>query len=278
MIYLAYDGSLNGDWVSRYALRFAAHSPEKKLHLIHVEDHSIPVDLLEKKILKIERESRSLEVDLAWQIRSLEKNVFHSLVKAIPPSDESYLVCGTRVRSKRQAYLSGTVSEKLLRYNKFHVFAVRVVQPGLLGNPHDLLIPLGGHPRGFQSAWPFFRLFLPHVGTVYLLRSMNVSSIRHPHLSLPQKQSLREAGFDYLEAVSEEIFQEKGAADFLLDNRVVICDDWAREVLVHASKLKVQMIMLGASERSFPHRVVHGNPLERVLRETPCDVGIYRGL
>ena len=37
----------------------------------------------------------------------------------------------------------------------------------------------------------------------------------------------------------------------------------------------MQMILLGASERSLPHRFVHGNPLERILRDTVCDVGIY---
>ena len=43
-----------------------------------------------------------------------------------------------------------------------------------------------------------------------------------------------------------------------------------------AGKLGVQMILLGASERSLPHRVVYGNRLERILRDTACDVGIYR--
>jgi nucleotide-binding universal stress UspA family protein len=48
-------------------------------------------------------------------------------------------------------------------------------------------------------------------------------------------------------------------------------------VLVEASRLKSQLLLLGASERSLAHRVVHGQVLERILRDAPCDVGIYRG-
>ena len=36
MIYLAYDGSLNGDWISRYGIRLATNSAEKKLTVIHI--------------------------------------------------------------------------------------------------------------------------------------------------------------------------------------------------------------------------------------------------
>jgi nucleotide-binding universal stress UspA family protein len=48
-------------------------------------------------------------------------------------------------------------------------------------------------------------------------------------------------------------------------------------VLVLANRLKVQMVLLGVTERSLAHRVFYGKGIERVLRKTTCDVGIYRG-
>jgi nucleotide-binding universal stress UspA family protein len=187
-------------------------------------------------------------------------------------------VCGTRIRSKRQAFLSGTISEKLLKYNKFNVLAVRVVQPGLLASPGKFLIPLAGHPRGFQSAWPFFRLFLPAVKEVYLLRVMTVSSFRLHQISVQRIQGLRKKGLKYLGAVMQDIKQGCGSARFRLDCRVVVSNDWPREILVHGSKLKAQMILLGASERTRLGHAIYANSLERILRGTPCDMGIYRGL
>jgi hypothetical protein len=49
-------------------------------------------------------------------------------------------------------------------------------------------------------------------------------------------------------------------------------------VLVQASRLKAQLMLLGLSERSLAYRVFHSASIERILHETPCDVGIYRGL
>jgi nucleotide-binding universal stress UspA family protein len=278
MIYLAYDGSLNGDWISRYAFRLASQTPEKKLHLIHIEDTDPSRGLVKKKILDIEQECRSSGINLGWEILPLEKSVFHSLLKAIPQGSKNCVVCGTRVRSKRHSYLSGTVSEQLLKQHKFNVMAVRVVQPGLLGNPHDFLIPLAGHPRGFKSGWPIFRLFLPQVATVFLLRCIKISALRSRHLSLQKKRALHKTGFKYLSTVQDEILKEKGTTEFFLDLRVVVNTDWVREILVHASTLKVHMILLGASERTLSQRVMQSDPFERLLRDSPCDVGIYRGI
>jgi nucleotide-binding universal stress UspA family protein len=157
MVYLAYDGSLNGDWVSRYAIRFAAHGTERTLNLLHVLDGKVPEAELERKIEHLRRECLGQGVELFPQLLPLAHGVFPSLAQAIPAGAESLVVCGTRVRSTRKPFLSGTVAELLLRHGAFPVLAVRVVQPGLLGSPRELLIPLAGHPRGLTAVWRFQR-------------------------------------------------------------------------------------------------------------------------
>lgn len=276
MIHIAYDGSLNADWVARYAIRFAAHSPERTLILLHVLDGNLPAADLERKIEHLRRECQNHGVELYPQFLPLTEDVFRSLTKAVPAGYESFVVCGTRVRSTRKPFLSGTIAEQLLRHAAFPVLAVRVVQPGLLGTPRELLIPLAGHPRGLSTVWPFFRLFLPDLDSVHLLRGMVVSSQRRRRLSVSQHSALREEGVRYLATVLDELRQRLGEVDFHLDSRIVVCDDWVREILVHAGTLKARLILLGASERSRWHRALHGDALERVLRGTPCDVGIYR--
>jgi nucleotide-binding universal stress UspA family protein len=278
VIYLAYDGSLNGDWVSRYALRFAAHTEERKLTLIHILDQSISEEQLKKKIEHLAAECRTQDVHLITEIHRLGKNVFASLLRAIQPAIKNAVVCGTRVRSKRHMFLTGTISEKLLSHGRLNILALRVVQPGVLGNPRDFLVPLSGHPRGFKTAWPFLRLFLPDVERVHLMRVMPVSFLRLPYLSLQQTQSLRGIGLGYLHGVVQEILERRGAFQFHLDSKVTIGDDWVREILVQASDLKVRMILLGATEQHLPRRFIRTSQLERLLGQTPCDVGIYRGL
>jgi nucleotide-binding universal stress UspA family protein len=278
MIYLAYDGSLNGDWVSRYATRFASHTEERRLTLIHILDQSISKEQLEKKIEYLAAECRTQDVHLITEIHPLDKNVPSSLLRTIPAAVQNVVVCGTRVRSRRHAFLTGTISEKLLRWGRLNVLALRVVQPGVLGNPRDFLVPLSGHPRGFKTAWPFLRLFLPDVESVHLMRVMPVSFLRLPHLSLQQTQSLRGIGLGYLHSVVQEILQQRGTVQFRLDSRVIIGDDWIGEILLQASDLKTRMILLGATEQPLPRRLIRTSQLERLLAQTPCDVGIYRGL
>ena len=278
MIYLAYDGSLNGDWISRYGIRLATHTAEKTLTLIHIRDGSVSPTKLAERISKIEAECAAQGVELRPEILPVKKNVYQSLLRAVPHNRESFVVCGTRIRSKRQAFLLGTISEKLLRYCAFNVLAVRVVQPGLLANPGSFLIPLAGHPRGFQSAWPFFRLFLPGVEKIYLLRVMKVSSFRFYESSPKRIKRLRKKGFKYLSAVIQDIKQGIGSATIQIEPRVVISHDWPMEILVQSGKLRTRMILLGASERTRLGRALYTNSLERLLRGTPCDVGIYRGI
>jgi len=278
MIYLAYDGSLNGDWISRYGIRFATHTAEKRLTLIHIQDGSVSPTILAEKISKIEAECGAHGVELRSEILPLQKNVYQSLLRATPDDRESFVVCGTRIRSKRQPFLLGTISEKLLTYRAFNVLAVRVVQPGLLASPGSFLIPLAGHPRGFQSAWPFFRLFLPGVEKVYLLRVMKASSFRFYESSPQRIQRLRKKGFKYLGAVIQDVKEGIGSATIRIEPRVVISHDWPMEILVQSGKLRTRMTLLGASERTRLGRALYINSLERVLRGTPCDVGIYRGI
>ncbi len=276
MIYLAYDGSINGDWVSRYAMRLAGNTPERALNLVHVLDGSMAAPHLEGKVELIETECAERGIAFTARFQRLDQDVPRSLAEVVPAGPGNLVVCGTRIRSRRLQYLTGTVSEKLLRQHRTHVLAMRVVQPGLLADPGRFLLPLSGHPRGFSSAWPIFRLFLPRAREVYLLRVMKLGSFRLQHLSEQRERSLRRQGAEYLKVVAAELARRCETPGFRLDTRVVISDDWANEVLVHASHFKTRLILLGASERSLPWRLAHGELLERILRGTPCDVGVYR--
>ena len=278
MIYLAYDGSLNGDWVARYAMRMALHAHQCSLTLVHIREPALSEDLLAEKLERIEGECAALGVNLHCELRPPAGDVHAALLRAIPPGAESIVVAGTRVRARNRSYLAGTIAERLLQCGRFPVLALRVVQPGLLGHPRRFLLPLSGHPRGVASVWPFFRLFLPEMENLVILRGMIVSPQRLRHLETARIRGLREAGVRYLGNVAEEIRCRRGAADFMMDSRIVISDDWPHEILVHASQLRSRMILLGASERALWHRLLHGRPFERVLRDTSCDVGVYRGL
>lgn len=277
MIILAHDGSTYCDWVARYSLRFAADEVDRKLFAIHVLDGKANPDVVEAKFNQYGHDCAEQEVDFSFRLLPLGNSVHRTLRQAIPHDPEALLVCGTRVKPNRRSFLSGSVAEKLLRMHQCPVLALRVVQPGLLGNPHDLLLALAGHAQGVERVWPVFRRLAPHLRSVHLFRAMPVHNLLHAHLAPGHEAAMRQVGYAHLDQFCTVLNERLPDASFRLDRRVMVTSDWSSEVLVHANRLKAQMILLGVSERSLAHRVFHGAKLERVLRETPCDVGVYRG-
>jgi nucleotide-binding universal stress UspA family protein len=61
-----------------------------------------------------------------------------------------------------------------------------------------------------------------------------------------------------------------------MDSRTLVCADWEHEIAVYANRLKTRLILVGTRARTLPHRLIFSNPLERLLRTTPCDIALYR--
>lgn len=277
MIILAHDGSLYGDWVARYAVRFTTGEADRKLLLLHVLDGRIEKAIAEARFAHLAENCAESGLTYHQELLPPQPSVHRALRQAIPHDPTALLVCGTRVKPRRQAFLAGSIAEQLLRTHQCPVLALRVVQPGLLGLSHRLLLPLAGHLDRFSRFWPILQRLAPQLDLLYFLRTVPISDLTEPHQSPGRRNRLLLESENYLDRVCAELHERISAPPFTIDRRVMISSDWAHQVLIEASRLKAQMLLLGASERSLAHRVFHGQKLEQVLRETPCDVGIYRG-
>jgi nucleotide-binding universal stress UspA family protein len=278
MLAFAYDGSLNGDWVAHYAVRFAAATPERRLRLLHVHDGRIPPDL-ESRIARIADECAQLAVTLDPELHPVAgARVAERLLALVPPGAGSMLVAGTRSRPRNLAFLAGTVSARLLAADHCSVVALRVVHPGVLGQPGRVLLPVAGHPRGARFALPLLRLLGPDLRELQLLLVRELSRIRFRLLRATTARRLLEDGHASLARIEEEVRAALAPHACALDAHVVLSDDAPKEILVFAGKLRSRLVCAGASERSLPQRVVYGNPIEQMLREAPCDVAVYRSV
>ena len=275
-IVLAYDGSINADWVARYAIHMAATFPCRQLLLIHILDGSFARERIEAKFRAIAAECEHHAIACQSRILELSGDVYTSLLQAIPPGKLYYCLCGTRIASRGRGYLAGTVAERLLFCRRFNIMAIRVVSPGLLGCPRTLLFPLAGHPRGFAAALPFLQMLAASVKRLYLLRVMTVNSLHFRYISAVAAKKKIAEGYGYLNRIVVDIRQQTAGATWHLDRHVVLSDDWAKEILIQAGKINAGMILLGATDRTLPSRYFYGNRFEQILRTTSCDVGIYR--
>jgi len=289
MLHLAFDPTTHGYWVARYAVRFATHLVPPELAAWHVSRSVVaPVATLDSSApcdSSIDVELwRRLQDACDWQGVALSPHpevspepIGDVLARKVPAGPNEFLVCGTRVRPDRREILRGSVAARLLADVRRNTLAIHVVQPGLLGTPRDLLIPLAGHPRGLQAVLPWLRLFGCDLARVHLVvvipptatwRSARVRAA--PGLSV-------ESAREYLAGVERETLAVAELARAIVDVRVVTANDAPRVILNDARRMRTGFILLGASERTWTQRVWRGDPTEEILQEAPCDVGIYRG-
>lgn len=279
MITFAYDGTLNGDWVAHYATRLAANEPDRRLRLLHVREEREASSAIERHLAAIGAECETLGVALEPEVHAAGgKSVAARLLELAQGGPDALLVCGTRARPRNLAFLEGTVSARLLQAGRSPVVAIRVVQPGILGQPGRVLLPLAGHPRGARHALPLLRRLGPDLVRIHVLLVREISRLRYRLLGAGAMERLLAGGLAFVARVEDELRAELRPHRVELDATVVVSDDAPREILLHAGKLKARLVCLGASERSLTERLVSGNPVERVLRRAPCDVAIYRSV
>jgi nucleotide-binding universal stress UspA family protein len=278
MIYLAYDATIHGDWVSHYAIRFAARQPERALCAIHVRSWHVAQDVLDERLHLLEDRCRMALVGLQTELYPAGANVLDTLRAAVPPGPASHLVCGTRLSPRGRGFITGTVAEQLLQERRQPVLAVRVVQPGLLGAPRALLVPVAGVSGGLDSALPWLELLMPEVQALRFLYVEEVGRRRFRHLGHDEVQALRRAGADYLHRVEREARQALALTEAHVDTHVVVSDDVPKEIVIQANRFKSQLVCLGASARGLRQRFLYGDPIEQVLANAPCDVAVYQGL
>jgi nucleotide-binding universal stress UspA family protein len=275
MLYFAYDGSIHGDWVGRYAMRMAKRLPEPMLHILHVEDRELSAAALRQRLLQMESACEELGLPVEVSVVPKRKSVSATLLGMVPPGGEHLLVCGTRVRPRGRGLLADTVSEQLLRVAPCQVLSIRVMQPGLLGAPFDFLVPVSGRPEGIRMGLPPLRLLVTESSELQVLLVRQVSHRRFVHLSHEEAASLVNDGQRYVSRIEDTLERELGRPIGRIDRSVVLSDDIPKEIVIHAAKHKSQLIYMGASATSLRRRSVYGSPIEQVLRSAPCDVAIY---
>jgi nucleotide-binding universal stress UspA family protein len=278
VLVFAYDGSLNGDWVAHYAARFAASTRERRLRLLNVHEDSPPPHLSER-IARIAEECRLLGVVLEPELHPLRgARVADRLIELVPAGPGTTMICCARARPRNLSYLAGTVSAGLLAARRFQVVALRVVQPGVLGQPGRVLLPVAGNPRGAVPVIPLLHLLGPELREIHVLLVREASRMRLRNPSHVALEGLLAGGRAYVNRVEEEVRAALAPHLPMIDSNVILSTDPAREILIQADRHRARLICLGASDRTLAARLVRGDLVERILRAAPADVAVYRSV
>jgi len=128
-----------------------------------------------------------------------------------------------------------------------------------------------------RAAHRLLALLAPALSELHLLHVVEVGTFRFRRLDAERAGALRHKALDYLEAVERDIVAEIDLTRVRVDAAVRVSDDWVREVLLDAGRQRTDLIALEAARASLSGGLTFGDPLEIIVRDTPCDVAIYRG-
>lgn len=173
----------------------------------------------------------------------------------------------TRREDLKRRFYSGTVARSLVSRLNCSVAIVRVVNIGR-AHPHEILVPVKSRVEDLKERAYFAskiaesfsaRLFLLHA-------TQPVTKFLHGEIHLTPAQWDGRMGEDmrgFMEQVRQYGVEVEGK---LSPGRS------GPKISLFAAAKRHDLIIMGASQRSFLASLIRGNPMEEVLRDTPCNM------
>ncbi len=177
----------------------------------------------------------------------------------------------TRREDITKRFFVKTLAREFILKLPCSVAMVRVVRMGRM-HPRDILVPLRGEMTHIEERALFVaRLAQGFGSSVTLFHSAEpITSFFHGEILL--KPSMRD-GY-----IPRDVELFTGCLDryMISHEKRIEFGGVSRTITIEAAYRRNDLIIMGASERSLLRSIVRGNPVEEVLRETPCDLIILR--
>lgn len=270
-ILAAVNEHINSEISARYALSLAK-TCGAKLFLCFIAEKDLSRSSFDKaedamKRLFIEAEKRDIDAESITEtgnpVREIEKIVRHEKINIVFAS--------TRREDVEKRFYAGTVARSLSLHLSCSVALVRVVHMGRV-RPKNILLPLKAKINRVKETAYFAAKMAEGFGSkVFVFHAIKpITKFFHGELHLTP--------VEWGQKVPEDI------ADFMVHlkkyeiayERKITPGAIGKEITLEAASKRHDLIIMGASERSLLRSLLKGNPVEDVLRETPCDLIILR--
>lgn len=261
----------NSEVAARYAISFS-QSCQAKLSLIFVAQKGINKETFKQaksalEKLFIEAEGRGIEVESITE----KGNPFRKIVEMVRKEHIDIVFTATRREDISKRFFMKTLARVFMVKLPCSVAMVRVVRMGKIF-PKNILVPLRGHITHLEERACFVSKLAQGFGSnVTLFHSPRpITSFFHGEIHL--KPAQRE------ERIPKDIekFTECLKRFVIPHEKRTGHGSIARAITIEAAHRRNDLIVMGASERSLLKSIISGNPVEDVLRETPCNLIILR--
>jgi nucleotide-binding universal stress UspA family protein len=261
----------NSETAARYAIALA-RSCMAKLSFVHVAEDRVRREAfthaesaLER--LFIEAEEHDVEVEsITERGKPLEK-----IAEIVRKNDIDIVFTATRREDIERRFFVKTLARDLVVKLPCSVAMVRVVRMGRVF-PKNILVPLRSYITHSEERACFVAHLAHAFGakvTIFHLHKP-ITSFFHGdiHLKPAQRETYIPRDIEAFTGCLKkyEILHEKRTGYGII----------SRSITIEAAHRRNDLIVMGASERNLLKSIIRGNPVEEVLRETPCNLIILR--
>ncbi|MBI4825256.1 MAG: universal stress protein [Nitrospirae bacterium] len=262
----------NSEIAARYAITLAKSS-EAKLFLVFIADEKIEKERLRHAETALERlfiEAEETGVEVESIIKSGEPA--EQILEIVNEHDIDIVFTATRRQDAKARFFVKTLSRQLMIKLPCAVAMVRVVK---MGGTHlkNILVPLRGRTPGLKEKAYFAAKLAEGMGSGVTLLHTRKPATKFFHGEVRLKPVQRDVQIpEDIKEFSEYLHKHNIPVEKKIEYGGV-----ARSITVEAAFRKNDLIVMGASEKSLLSSIARDNPVEHVLRETPCNLIIFRG-
>jgi nucleotide-binding universal stress UspA family protein len=262
----------NSELAARYATALA-ESCKAKLLIVFVAREAIDKETFKLAQAALERlfmdaSGRGVEVESITE----KGDPFERIYDLVKKNGVDIAFAATRREdSAPRRFFVRTLARELILKLPCSVALVRIVHMGKI-QPKNILVPLRGHMTRIEERACFVAKLAQGFGSdVTLFHSAKpITSFFRGEALLrpPQRESPIPKDVDlFTECLDRYTIGHEKRIEY---------GGISRTITIEAAYRRNDLIIMGASERSLLQSILRGNPVEEVLRETPCDLIILR--
>jgi nucleotide-binding universal stress UspA family protein len=269
-ILVAVNEFTNSEIAARYALALAK-SCRSRLFLVFAAEEEIGQSAFrhaEEALGRLFAAAEGMGIEV--EISTVKGAPFKTISNVVREHDIDLVFTATRREDIQKRFYVRTHAREFMMKLPCSVAMVRVVEMGRT-HPRNILVPLKGHVSQVEKAY----------FTAKLAQGLNAHTTLL-HLPGPITGLFRSQGQESYSG--PEKHTAKGVEDFISrleqykvqHERRTAHGSVARSITTEAAFRKNDLIIMGASERGLFKSLLSGNPVEEVLRETPCNLIVFR--
>ncbi len=266
-ILAAVNEHVNSEVSARYALRLAK-AAAGKVYFCAVAEPGVSERVFrqaEETVMRMFHRARETGVDAESIIDSGDP--VQKIEKMVRAENIDLVFAATRREDVKKRFYVRTTARRLSLHLPCSVALVRVVHMGRI-HPKEILVSLKARVSHIRERAHFAAMLAAAFGSrifvYHATKPIRKFFQGEMHLTPVEWEEKIPAGI-------AAFIGELGSYEVAHDKRLIPGKD-GRGITIEAASRRSDLIIMGASVRSLFVSLFRGNPVERALRETPCDL------